>query len=104
MRRPYARRWSPATTVQPESPRRCLERRLAHMSVGVAITLGAVLGLALGIVVSVTTEVPFAPEVGLGLGALVGWLSRRENRRRIAGSAVAFAPDAVVSADPDRTP
>ena len=47
------------------------------MSVGVAITLGAVLGLALGIVVSVTTEVPFAPEVGLALGALVGWLSRR---------------------------
>jgi hypothetical protein len=47
------------------------------MSVGVAITLGAVLGLALGIVVSVTTEVPFAPEVGLVLGALVGWLSRR---------------------------
>ena len=48
------------------------------MSVGVAIALGAVLGLALGIVVSVTTEVPFAPEVGLVLGALVGWLSRRK--------------------------
>jgi hypothetical protein len=48
------------------------------MSVGVAIALGAVLGLALGIVVSATTEVPFAPEVGLVLGALVGWLSRRE--------------------------
>ena len=48
------------------------------MSVGVAIALGAVLGLALGVVVSVTTEVPFAPEVGLVLGALVGWLSRRK--------------------------
>ena len=48
------------------------------MSVGVAIALGAVVGLALGIVVSATTEVPFAPEVGLVLGALVGWLSRRE--------------------------
>jgi ribose/xylose/arabinose/galactoside ABC-type transport system permease subunit len=47
------------------------------MSVGAVIALGAVLGLALGIVVSVTTEVPFAPEVGLALGALVGWLSRR---------------------------
>jgi hypothetical protein len=47
------------------------------MSVGAMIALGAVLGLALGIVVSVTTEVPFAPEVGLALGALVGWLSRR---------------------------
>ena len=54
-----------------------LERRLAPMSVGVAMVLGAALGLALGIVVSVTTDVPFAPEVGLVLGALGGWLSRR---------------------------
>jgi hypothetical protein len=36
-----------------------------------------VLGLALGIVVSLTTDVPFAPEAGLVLGALLGWLSRR---------------------------
>jgi hypothetical protein len=36
--------------------------------------VGAVLGLALGIVVSVTTDVPFAPEAGLLLGALVGWM------------------------------
>jgi hypothetical protein len=50
---------------------------LAHMSLGAAIGLGAVLGLALGIVVSVTTDIPFAPEAGLVLGALVGWLSRR---------------------------
>jgi hypothetical protein len=48
------------------------------MSVGAAIGLGAALGLALGIFVSVTTEVPFAPEAGLALGALVGWLLRRE--------------------------
>ena len=48
------------------------------MTVGAAIGLGALLGLALGIVVSVTTGVPFAPEVGLVLGALVGWLSRRK--------------------------
>ena len=48
------------------------------MSVGVAIALGAVSGLALGILVSVTTDVPLAPEAGLVLGALVGWLSRRE--------------------------
>jgi hypothetical protein len=47
------------------------------MSVGAAIALGAVLGLALGILVSVTTDVPFAPEAGLVIGALVGWLSRR---------------------------
>ena len=48
------------------------------MSRGAAIAVGAVTGLALGIVVSVSTEVPLAPEVGLALGALVGWLSRRE--------------------------
>jgi len=47
------------------------------MSVRAAIGLGAVLGLALGIVVSLTTDVPFAPEVGLVLRALLGWLSRR---------------------------
>lgn len=48
------------------------------MGVGAAIGLGAVLGLALGIVVSATTDVPFAPEAGLVLGALLGWLLRRE--------------------------
>ena len=48
------------------------------MPVGAAIAVGAVIGLALGIVVSVTTDVPFAPEIGLVLGALVGWLSRRK--------------------------
>jgi uncharacterized membrane protein len=48
------------------------------MSVGRAIAIGAVSGLALGILVSVITDVPLAPEVGLALGALVGWLSRRE--------------------------
>jgi hypothetical protein len=47
------------------------------MSIGVAIALGAVTGLALGVLISVTTDVPLAPEVGLVLGALVGWLSRR---------------------------
>jgi hypothetical protein len=47
------------------------------MSVGAAIALGAVLGLALGIIVSTTTDVPLAPEAGLVLGALLGWLSRR---------------------------
>jgi hypothetical protein len=47
------------------------------MSVRAAVGLGAVLGLALGIVVSLTTDLPFAPEVGLVLGALLGWLSRR---------------------------
>jgi hypothetical protein len=35
--------------------------------------------LALGIIVSVTTEIPLAPEAGLVLGALAGWLSRRRS-------------------------
>jgi hypothetical protein len=47
------------------------------MSTGAAIGVGAVTGLVLGILISVTTDVPLAPEVGLALGALVGWLSRR---------------------------
>jgi hypothetical protein len=37
----------------------------------------SVLGLALGIVVSVTTDVPLAPEAGLVLGALIGLLACR---------------------------
>ena len=45
------------------------------------VVVGAVVGLALGILVSVTTDVPFAPEVGLVLGALVGWLVRRDGAR-----------------------
>ena len=47
------------------------------MSVGAATALGGAVGLALGIVVSVTTEVPLAPEAGFVVGALLGWLSRR---------------------------
>jgi hypothetical protein len=49
------------------------------MSTGAAIGIGAVAGLALGVLVSVTTDVPLAPEVGLLLGALAGWLSRRKS-------------------------
>jgi hypothetical protein len=50
------------------------------MSTGAVIAVGAVIGLAVGILVSVTTDVPFAPEAGLVLGALVGWVSRRDGR------------------------
>jgi hypothetical protein len=40
-----------------------------------------VVGVAIGIVVSVTTDVPLAPEVGLLFGALVGWFSAAGLRR-----------------------
>jgi hypothetical protein len=39
--------------------------------------VGAVIGLALGILVSITTDVPLAPEVGIVVGLLIGWLLRR---------------------------
>jgi hypothetical protein len=41
------------------------------------VGVGALIGLVLGILVSVTTDVPLAPEAGVILGALVGWLFRR---------------------------
>jgi len=50
---------------------------LSRMPVGAAIVVGAVIGFALGILVSVTTDIPLAPEAGLAIGALAGWLSRR---------------------------
>ncbi len=47
------------------------------MSTGGAIAIGAVAGLIVGILVSVTTDIPLAPEGGLILGGLAGWLSRK---------------------------
>jgi hypothetical protein len=47
------------------------------MSIGAAVAVGAVVGLAIGILVSATTEVPLAPEGGLVLGGLIAWFSRR---------------------------
>jgi hypothetical protein len=47
------------------------------MSVGAAIAIGAVAGLALGILISVSTDVPLAPESGAVRGGVIGWLSRR---------------------------
>jgi large-conductance mechanosensitive channel len=46
------------------------------MSTAAVIAVGAVIGLAVGILVSVTTDLPLAPEIGLTLGALIAWLSR----------------------------
>ena len=48
------------------------------MSAGAAIAVGAVAGLLLGIVVSVATGLPLAPEGGLLLGGLLGWVAGRD--------------------------
>jgi hypothetical protein len=45
------------------------------------VIAGAVVGLVLGVMVSVTTDVPLAPEAGLLLGAVVGWFARRDRAR-----------------------
>jgi hypothetical protein len=49
------------------------------MSVGAAVAVGAVIGLAVGILVSLATDLPLMPELGLVLGGLAGW---RVGRRR----------------------
>ena len=38
------------------------------------LVVGAVVGVALGILVSVITDIPLAPEAGLLLGGSAGWL------------------------------
>jgi hypothetical protein len=47
------------------------------------VIVGAVLGLALGILISVVTDVPLAPEAGLLIGALVGWFSGARRQRSV---------------------
>jgi hypothetical protein len=42
------------------------------------IAVGSGIGLVLGIAVSIATDVPLAPEAGLILGGLAGWLARRD--------------------------
>lgn len=51
--------------------------KLRRLPVGAATVVGAVIGLALLIVASLTTDVPLAPELGAVLGGLVGWLASR---------------------------
>ena len=43
--------------------------------------VGAAVGVTFGILVSVTTDVPLAPEIGLLLGAVAGWFSAGGLRR-----------------------
>ena len=50
------------------------------MSMGAAVGVGVVAGLCLGIAVRLLLGVPFAPEVGLALGAVVAWLWRGYTR------------------------
>ncbi len=57
------------------------------MGTWVYLVAGAVVGLALGIVVSIVTDIPFAPEAGLALGLLGGWLVRRPRGLRTARAA-----------------
>jgi hypothetical protein len=47
------------------------------LSTGARIAIGATIGLVLGVLVGVATDLPLAPESGLILGALAGWLTRR---------------------------
>ena len=51
------------------------------MNMGTAVGIGVVLGLGVGIAVRLLLGVPFAPEVGLALGALIAWLWRGYTRR-----------------------
>lgn len=52
------------------------DRRRTWLFVGI----GGMIGLGLGVVVSITTDIPLAPEAGLAIGLLVGWLMGRVRR------------------------
>jgi hypothetical protein len=51
-----------------------------HRRTWLVLTCAAI-GVAIGILVSITTSAPFAPEVGLLLGALAGWFWSARLRR-----------------------
>jgi hypothetical protein len=48
-----------------------------RLSLGAAIALGAVAGLVVGVLVSIATDLPLAPEIGLIVGGAIGWIWRR---------------------------
>lgn len=45
------------------------------------VLTGAVVGVTIGILISATSDVPFAPEAGLLLGAVSGWFWAARLRR-----------------------
>ena len=45
---------------------------------GRGLAVGGAVGLVAGIVVSILTDIPFAPEAGLLLGLLSGWALSRD--------------------------
>jgi len=47
---------------------------------GLILVVAGAFGLAIGILVSVETDLPLAPEAGLLLGLFLGWLSTRSSR------------------------
>ena len=53
--------------------------RAPRVSAGAAIAIGAAVGLVLGILISIATDLPLAPEVGALLGGVVGWLATRSS-------------------------
>ena len=52
------------------------------MSIGAAVALGAIAGAAVGILISLATDVPLVPEAGFVLGGLAGWLAGRNLKGR----------------------
>jgi hypothetical protein len=51
------------------------------VSAGATAVVGGAVGLVIGTIVAVTTDLPLAPEVGVALGALAGWFTRRDDTR-----------------------
>jgi hypothetical protein len=47
------------------------------MSTGAAIAVGGGVGLLVGVLIAVATDLPLAPEGGLVVGLLAGWLLGR---------------------------
>jgi hypothetical protein len=71
--------YAPAAGFRPVAGTTLVMDHSSGMSRGATVAIGAVIGLVAGIVVSVTTDLPLAPEAGAVVGALGGWVSRRDS-------------------------